>query len=187
VFRSYFARLRRSFRYGKRSGSEWTARNGLPQGCSAAPDLLNMVIVVFHTWARRQNVGVAVAGEVVSVISFADDVAVVASSPEELQVLMRGFLKFCRLAGFEVSIAKTQVWANRAAGPEMMDVDGVAVSVSPTFKMVGIISEKTTGRRTRCISPQESSGREQRQTASSRWLLRCTWRWRCGGRVCYPS
>lgn len=138
VFRSYYARLCRSFRSGQRSCSELTARNGLPQGCPAAPGLVKMVVFVFHMWARRKNVGVALAGEVVSVISFSDDVAVMASSSEEFEVFMRGFLKFCRLAGFEVAIAKTQVWANRAAGTETVDVDGVAVSVSPTFKRVGI-------------------------------------------------
>ena len=113
VFGSYYAGLERHFRYGQRSGAPWTARNGLPQGCPAAPDLLNMIMAVFHAWVRRQGLGIEVAGCRLAALSYADDVAVVASSLTQLQVLIGGFLEFCRLAGFEVGVPTMQVWSSQ--------------------------------------------------------------------------
>ena len=56
VFQDFYRKLRRRFRYGQVDGAEWLAENGLPQGCSAAPDLLNMLMESFHRWAGSQGV-----------------------------------------------------------------------------------------------------------------------------------
>jgi len=55
------------------------------------------------------------------------------------------------------------VWANCAAGSETVDVDGVAVSMSPTFKMAGI----TFGEDHRAADKMHFAPREQRARAAA--------------------
>ncbi len=66
-------------------GDVWTAANGLAQGCAASPDLLNMLFEAFYRWALASGFGMEVAGSCIPSVSFADDLALVAGSGEDME------------------------------------------------------------------------------------------------------
>ena len=135
-FQAFYAGLRRRFRYGQVDGGVWAATNGLAQGCPASPDLLNMLFEAFHRWALRQGYGVEVAGYRIPSASFADDLALVASSRAEMGQLVSAYLEWCALLG--VRVTKVQVWTNVTGAEDFLVADR-AIPISPTFKIVGVV------------------------------------------------
>jgi hypothetical protein len=136
-FEAFYRMLQRCFRYGQVEGESWQAANGLPQGCPASPDLLNILLEPFHRWAVAAGHGVEVVpGCKVASVSFADDVALVAGSQHDLEVLIGAYLQWCTLLGLKVT--KIQVWTN-LPGRWDVKVGDLAAKTSPTFKMVGVV------------------------------------------------
>ena len=93
VFQSFYCGIRRRFRYGHVDGGVWRAANGLAQGCPASPDLLNILFEAFHRWAAASGLGVEVAGGTVTSASFADNLALVASSKKAMTELIAAYLE----------------------------------------------------------------------------------------------
>ena len=115
-FASFYRDLRRRFRYGSVDGEMWRACNGLAQGCPASPDLLNMLFEAFHRWAAAAGLGVPIAdGVSIASASFADDVALVASSKVQLESLICCLLGMVPLAGCEgdqgAAVVQPWCWA----------------------------------------------------------------------------
>ena len=136
VFRDFYRKLRRHFRYGQVDGEEWQAENGLPQGCSAAPDLLNMLMESFHRWAGAQGVGVVVGERRVASVGFADDLTLVARSRDEVVFLVRGYRRWCALLDLEVT--KVHAWCNLGVG-EVVEVGGLTLKTEAYLKVVGVV------------------------------------------------
>ena len=135
-FEAFYASLTRKFRYGQIDGVPWQATNGLAQGCPASPDLLNILLEPFHRWALAEGYGVEVCpGCRVPSVSFADDVALVAGGKPELEILIAAYLDWCSLLG--VRVTKVQAWSN-VKGTHSLQVPGLEVVTSSTFRMVGV-------------------------------------------------
>lgn len=109
-FSSFYSHVRRRFRYGSIEGQVWYAANGLAQGCPASPDLLNILLEAFHRWATAAGFGVRVAGLCIPSISFADDVALIGGSREEIEALIEAYLSWCSL--LSVQVTKVQLWSS---------------------------------------------------------------------------
>jgi hypothetical protein len=137
-FRAFYRSVRRRFRYGAVDGGVWYAANGLAQGCPASPDLLNILLEVFHRWAAASGLGVDVAGVGLRLgsVGFADDVALAAPSLEGITALVRAYLRWCRQLG--VKVTKVQLYSSEGAGIEVT-VDDFRVTTASTFKFVGIV------------------------------------------------
>jgi hypothetical protein len=135
ALQSFYQHLRRCFRYGQVEGDWWLAANGFPQGCSLSPDLLNILMESFHRWARATGLGVIVEGFLIPSVSFADDLALVAASLDDLLYLAGGYLEWCQLLGLRVT--KVQLWTN--GSPCTLKIGELSVESSPTFRMVGVV------------------------------------------------
>jgi hypothetical protein len=136
AFEAFYRQLRRRFRYGQVDGAVCTATNSLAQGCPASPDLLNLLFEPFHRWALAQGFGVEVAGCRIPSTSFADDLALVASSLAEMERLVAAYLQWCELLGIRVT--KVQAWSNTGR-TQWVRVAATQVDTSPTFKIVGVV------------------------------------------------
>lgn len=80
----------------------------MTQGCPLSPDLLNLVFSTFHRYTASLAPGVRIGEFTLSSLSFADDLALLASSWSTMLTLISAFLDFCRLIGLEVHLGKTQ-------------------------------------------------------------------------------
>jgi hypothetical protein len=133
---AFYKDLRRRFRYGQVDGTVWHAANGLAQGCPASPDLLNFLFEAFHRWALAAGHGVEVGQLRIPSASFADDLALIAGSLEEMEVLIDAYLEWCGLLG--VKVTKVQVWSSCGSG-HTVKVGSGSVVTSPTFRIVGMV------------------------------------------------
>ena len=165
VFQSFYQGLRRRFRYGQVDGGQWQAANGLAQGCPASPDLLNILFEAFHRWAQAAGHGVEVAGQWISSVSFADDIALVATSKKDITALIAAYLEWCSL--LDVNVVKVQLWCNRP-GPHSLQVDGRTLTTSPTFRIVGVVLASCEATATR----QHIAPRLEKATTTAQ-RLRC--------------
>ena len=137
-FQAFYRAPRQHFRYGRAKGERWAVWNGLAQGCPASPDLLNMLLEPFHRWAAEQGVGVLVGRAMLASLGFADDVALLATTWENAQVLIQGYLRWCALLGVQVNLEKTQVWTNLPRAPAEALVGETVVRIRSSFCMVGL-------------------------------------------------
>ncbi len=80
-----------------------TAANGLSRGCAANLDLLNMLFEAFSAWRGRAAAS--------PLVSFADDLALVASSIEDMEKLVAAYLEWCRL--LVVKVTKVPLWTRQ--------------------------------------------------------------------------
>ena len=144
ALRFFYEHLRRCFRYGQVEGEWWLAANGFPQGCSLSPDLLNVLVEPFHRWTRASGLGVQVEGFLIPSVSFADDLALIATSLDDLVYLATGYLDWCTLLGLQVT--KVQLWTSGA--PCSMTVGDLSVASSSTFRMVGVVLGQHEGNAT---------------------------------------
>ena len=145
-FEDYASRLRCGFRYGAVDGGCWWASNGLPQGCPASPDELNLLMEAFHRWARARGLGVNVCMVTVPSISFADDVVLIGRCQAEIEALIAAYLEWCKL--LLLTVTKVQLWWN-GLGELSIQVGSELVTTVPFFKVVGVLlgvkeSEATT-------------------------------------------
>ena len=116
-------------------GECWHAANGLPQGCSASPDELNLLIEAFHRWARQRGLGVTVGSSNVPSVSFADDVVLIGRCQAEIETLILAYLEWCQLLG--LTVTKVQVWCNQRETLHIQ-VAKLHVPTVPFFRVVGV-------------------------------------------------
>ncbi len=116
--------------------------NGIAQGCPASPDLLNILFEPFHRWAGSQGVGVKVLGDYVASSSFADDVALLATSQPEVELLVGAYQAWCHLLGIQLHLLKTELWCSELPGGQtvvlQLESGPLQLTTRSTFKMVGI-------------------------------------------------
>ena len=80
------------------------------QGCILLPDLLNIYIENIMSLAldKTTAVGVLVGGHLFNNLQFADDIALLAGSADDLQHLLDSVSSVCLAYGMEISGPKTQ-------------------------------------------------------------------------------
>jgi hypothetical protein len=69
-------------------------------------------------------------------MSFADDIALVASSRTEAETLITAYLRWCTL--LQLKVTKAQIWSNTGPDQEVV-VGSLRMHTVPTFKIVGVV------------------------------------------------
>ena len=137
--------------------------NGLRQGCTIAPTLFNLYFnLVVEEWRRRcQPLGVEVlykfggklVGErtrrpskvAVTELQFADDVAVLGSTREEIERTVNVLEEVASQWGLTVSLSKTKLLVVNGSADcddlQPLNIGGAAIEVVPDFWYLGAIME----------------------------------------------
>ena len=137
--------------------------NGLRQGCTIAPTLFNLYFnLVVEEWRRRcQPLGVEVlykfggklVGErtrrpskvAVTELQFADDVAVLGSTREEIERTANVLEEVASQWGLTVSLSKTKLLVVNGSADcddlQPLNIGGAAIEVVPDFRYLGAIME----------------------------------------------
>jgi hypothetical protein len=83
--------------------------NGLKQGCLLSPTLFKIYVNDLAVEINKLNAGIKFMNESVSLLMFADDIVLLAPSPDELQRLLDKVNDWCRKWRLSLNDTKTQI------------------------------------------------------------------------------
>jgi hypothetical protein len=111
TLRDMYASVRLQVRAGGELGEPFASHVGVKQGCPLSPLLFGLFMDRLEPWLEAQcpTEGAALAGQLVRALLYADDVALVATSPGGLQSLLNALDRFCQDNGMVVNRKKSQV------------------------------------------------------------------------------
>ena len=133
-----------------RSGKTVLSHTGVKQGCPLSPTLFGLYIDGMHRFLMASgpvDVPVLSSGVQVTDLAYADDVALMAQSPQGLQRLIDLVCEFCVFMGMVVSVVKTKVMVFNLAfpGPFQWTCGGEQLEIVIDFKYLGILFDALDG------------------------------------------
>ena len=93
-------------------GNEFSINRGVRQGDPVSPLLFNCSLDEIFKKLNWENLGININGTFLNHLKFADDVALVAGSPEDLQKMLDDLYVESKRAGLEINLSKTKVLSN---------------------------------------------------------------------------
>ena len=133
-----------------RSGKTVQSYTGVKQGCPLSPTLFGLYIDGMHRFLMSCgpiDVPVLSTGVQVTDLAYADDVTLMALSPQGLQRLIDIVCQFCAPMGMVVSVAKTKVMVFNTAfpGPLQWTCGDEQLEMVIEYKYLGIIFNAVHG------------------------------------------
>jgi hypothetical protein len=139
--------------------TDWfTIKKGLRQGCLVSPMCFNFYSeeVMRRAADELSWIGISVSGREVNNLRFADDIVLIATSPERLQRLLDEVDRISNEFQLEISTKKTKVMT-ATREPEQLNIlcRGVKLVQVDKFKYLGAIIEQTAdcSHETRVLRP----------------------------------
>jgi hypothetical protein len=164
-------------KFGRMAGEPFDSTRGVKQGDPLSPLLFGIFFDRVEQWLeeRARECGVMLGGKLLKMLLYADDLALLASSPEELQQMLDALSAFCSHYDMEVNVSKTEVVVfgrQRYQGPAQFTFlgrDGVRSPVprSSEFRYLGCVFHETKGV-TACMSSLAVAGSRAMWTMRSR-------------------
>lgn len=140
---------------GRDRGPSVDSSIGVKQGDPLSPLLFGLFIDRVEAWLREHapECGVALQGQLLRVLLYADDLTLLASSPEELQSLLDALQAFCAANSLHVNVDKSAVVVFGRRKPRRgveiptrgWALDGQRLPVVPEFRYLGITFHQTSG------------------------------------------
>lgn len=136
------------------TGTQFNTYMGTKQGSELSPLLFGLFIEVLHELIRMRvpGAGPVLGGLAVPDLMYADDVCLVAESPEDAQQLLDCLDLFCRLFDMEVNMAphKTCVVVFRPPGMRVprgltLRYKSQVVQIQPRYTYLGVVFHQTMG------------------------------------------
>ena len=131
-----------SMRVGGACGATHNPSIGLRQGCPLSATLFGIFIddLHHHLQTTCPEAGVQLQAMRLSDLVYADDICLMASSPEHLQALIDALGVFCNMLHMEISVAKTRVMVvSKAVCPSAVFTCNLQpIEQVQTFKYLGL-------------------------------------------------
>jgi endonuclease/exonuclease/phosphatase family metal-dependent hydrolase len=122
--------LRRRFRLGASLGTEWTATNGILQGCPLSVFLLNALMAV---WSRA----VEASSPGTTALSYADDPGIIATSADALQAGVDVTVEFEQLTDQKLHASKGKSFCTEPGAAVAPTLRGVSLPLVQQLKCLG--------------------------------------------------
>ena len=144
-----YAHVMMQVRINGQLGDPFASEVGVKQGDPLSPLLFGLFIDRIEAFirARCPGVGVEMAGMILQVLLYADDLVLMATSPQDLQKLLDCLSAFCHASGMTVNVRKSEVVvfnmkfctkAHHAAAAGMC-YEGKPLTLSEYFMYLGMI------------------------------------------------
>ena len=123
---------------------------GVKQGCPASPLLFGLYIDDIEALLKEARDDIdapTLAQQLVAILLFADDIALLSHSPEGLQRQLNILQGFCNRCGLTVNVAKTKVvvFERKQSQSPVFLYNGQAIKQADFFKYLGKCSHATRG------------------------------------------
>jgi exonuclease III len=114
IIQNLYSSIRAKVRLGNVTSREVKMQQGVRQGCPLSPTLFNFFVDELVTLLRKKNCGIQHEGIDIGSLLYADDVVLMADSPEALQGLIDVVDDFCRNWKMSMNMEKSKVMVVRA-------------------------------------------------------------------------
>ena len=105
-----YAETKNVVRIKNHNTKEFWAVRGVRQGCPLSPTLFNIYVAGLEKELRKGQAGGIVVGErKVWLLTYADDIVLMADREEELKEMLKRFKKFFNKAELELNTGKTKI------------------------------------------------------------------------------
>ena len=125
--------------------TDWFPVNvGVKQGCTLSPLLFNLYLNNLVAQMNATGLGIDVDGEKVPILLYADDVALLGESEEELQQMIDVMFSWCSMWDMTVNIEKTKV-VHFKRGPATPHTDfvfnygGNTIDICDRYRYLGLV------------------------------------------------
>ena len=122
--------------------TEWFESNcGVKQGCIMSPLLFSLFINDLPTYVKG---GVNLAGDIINILMYADDIVLFAETPRQLQLMINRLYEYCTMWSLKVNMAKSQVMIMKKGGgrktnEEKWFYNEEPVEVVNMYKYLGVL------------------------------------------------
>lgn len=136
-------------RVGGRLSDPFPSTLGVRQGCPLSPLQFGIFIDRLEKFleAHCPEAGVPLGTAIVRALMYADDVAIMASTPEQLRSLLSGLERFCAANGMVINLGKSEVvvfnseWHVGAVERLSFSYNGATLTVSKSYVYLGLTFE----------------------------------------------
>ena len=115
---------------------------GVKQGYPLSPTLFGLYIDKLEAWLSKTNgEGVHLAGYVVKLLLYADDLILISQTSHRLREHLRALEHFCQEVGMQVNISKTKIMIfslSRKGKPATFLFEGSSFEIVEEYKYLGI-------------------------------------------------
>lgn len=142
IIRSIYTETWNDIITGKGISGKFKTGKGVRQGCPLSPVLFGMYLDDIDEYWEKNNTGGTVIGRTkIYALKYADDIAVVAETAEELAGMIRAAERFAGENNMEINAVKTKVMIFRRGGrrkvEEKWHINGNQIEVVNSFKYLG--------------------------------------------------
>ena len=109
IVKSLYNNTSAEYSLGDIKVEEIRSRRGLRQGCTLSPLLFSLFMEEFTRRIKKLNLGIRIGEELLAILLFADDIILLAETPEDLQRLLREVDRFSRDVNIKFSAEKSKV------------------------------------------------------------------------------
>ena len=115
---------------------------GVKKACPLSPTLFGLYIDKLGAWLSKTNdEGVHLAGYVVKLLLYADDLILISQTTHSLREHLRALEHFCQEVGMQVNISKTKIMIfslSRKGKPTTFLFEGIPLEIVKEYKYLGI-------------------------------------------------
>jgi hypothetical protein len=144
-----YEKVRLQVRLNGALGSAFDSETGVKQGDPLSPLLFGLFIDKIESFLRDKypTAGVLLLNKIVQVLLYADDLALMTTSADDMQHLLDGLSDFCKASGMQVSIKKSEIVVFNSHLCSAGDLqiahnllyNGIPLAVKKSFIYLGII------------------------------------------------
>jgi Reverse transcriptase (RNA-dependent DNA polymerase) len=134
LIRNLYKDQRVIVKIGNKKSKEIELGRGVRQGCCLSPILFNIYLEEMVREIEMNMKGVKIGGRKVSCVRFADDMAVLAEDPKNLEISIKMLEEACKAYGMKVNAKKTKVMSVRSEEDIVLHIGDVRVEQVSSFK-----------------------------------------------------
>ena len=141
AIKALYANAKSCVQVNEKLTSWFDVSSGVRQGDSLSPTLFSIFLNDLAVEIKQLNAGITIGDICLSILLYADDICLMASSAENLQAMLDVVSKWCTKWGMQINVKKTQIMHVRNHQRPRSDFQftcgGSPLSYTDTYKYLG--------------------------------------------------